>query len=330
MQHAFSGDVRAVVCETNPALRAGIQTALFAKGIREPTLCRDVDCLTDAMQREIVDLLVCDADLPGTDFCRMVQEIRHSAIGRNPFALIVATSSDTSAPNVRRLVGAGVDRVMRKPMPMNVLVGHIAALVQTRRPFIATEDYIGPSRRAPPRPNDGDINALDVPNTMRSRILHGASESHLQRIVDEGVERIEELKVKNGPLVIAAAIRRALLACREGNRQGVANALARVTVLTGQQMHRHRNRGATHLVDLLSSLSALVERMADCQTMPSKVSFELLANLGEVIRRTNTAGNGTIGVVQEIAATVDRFTRGDADAADKQRPSGLSGPKPLN
>ena len=142
------GKVRTVLCETNPALRSGLQAALYGRGLRDVIICKDGPGLVKTLEDEVIDLIVCDVDLPGFDFCQMAQSVRQRDCGRNPFAMIISTLSDASVGEVRKVINAGVDRVVRKPMSMTVLTGHVDALTQSRRPFVATERYVGPSRRA--------------------------------------------------------------------------------------------------------------------------------------------------------------------------------------
>src|SRR5271156_2165999 len=118
MEHPVRSDVRIALCETHPALRSGFQTALYRRGLRNIEVCKDSGALIGLLQAEIVDLVICATDLPGLDFYDLIQQIRHGAIGRNPFALGLAPMGEATLDGIRHIMNAGVDRVAFNPMSM--------------------------------------------------------------------------------------------------------------------------------------------------------------------------------------------------------------------
>ncbi len=286
MAYQLQADVRTVLTETNPVVRSGIQAALFSKGIREVVSCKDAQTLLDALKSEIVDLLLVDVDLPGVDICQLVQQVRQNNLGRNPFVLIIATVSDTSLGHIRKVINSGVDRVLRKPMPMSMVLEQVAQLSDARRPFVATDAYVGPSRRSNPRVDDSDDNLMQAPNTMRSKLADKVSEMQVERMIRNGVVRVGEMKVRSTPLAISRAIRRVLAFYEgQGTVERVRTDLDRMVALSQDLVSRYRGTSFDHLAELAASLVSLVMRISADPVAPNKVHLNLLAKLGEVLRQ---------------------------------------------
>lgn len=306
-QHAYK-DVRVVLCETNPALRSGLQGVLHGKGFRDLTICRDGNSLVAALDEEVIDLVVCDADLPGLDFCVMAQQLRQKTFGRNPFTLIISVVSDASVGEVRRMVNAGVDRILRKPTPMFALGEHVDALMVSRKPFVATEHYIGPTRRNNRRSSEDAEDLILVPNTLRSKVIDRTGPARLQALINEGWARLVDLKARTSSAGINQVIHRILAYYRgEGSYDSLLADLDRLAIL-GEDM-RVRNRGsADHIADLASSVISVSMRIAEQPNEPQNIHLQLLAKLGEVMRRSLKVKTQSADVVQQIAETVGRFS----------------------
>jgi len=306
-RNAF-GDVRAVLCETNPALRSGLQAALYGKGLRDLIICKDGGSLVSTIEAEMVDLVVCDIELPGVDFCRMTQQIRQRDCGRNPFALIISTLSDASVAEVRRVINAGVDRVVRKPMSMTVLTSHIDDLTHGRRPFVATERYVGPSRRAHVRADDGKGDLVRVPNTLRSKLVDKADDQRVQTMIDHGWSNLQRQKVHSSSAGIVRTIKRVLSYSQGGSSpEGLRTDLDRLVAMSDDLLRSNRGT-ADHLADLAASLKSLALRMAASSSPEQRVHLELLANMGEVVRLSADGNDRSAEIIQQIAETVSRFS----------------------
>lgn len=302
------GDVRAVLCETNPALRSGLQAALFGKGLRELVICKDANVLATTLHEDLIDLVVCDVNLPGLDFCDMAQRLRQNAFGRNPFTMLIATLSDASVNEVRRMINAGVDRVLRKPVPMNVIMDHLDALVESRKPFVATEGYVGPTRRAAPRSDESWDELVPVPNTLRSKIVEKANDDRLQILVEEGWAKLEERKAFSSTASINRLINRILAHYdTNGSMSTLRTDLNRLVAVSRNLMRRSRG-SADHIAGLASSLISVTVQIAQSPQAPQRVHLQLLAKLGEVMKRMFSAKQDSIEVIQQIAETIERFS----------------------
>ena len=183
--------LRLVVGEGDSASSSSIKDTLGTRGIRRVVTCNGTDNLYDALDTEIVDLLLYDYDMLGPDFVEVMQRIRRKARGKNPFVIIVATvqdfgGRDRAAADQRRRgrsdPQAGLGRSpLRQP-------GNFSA---KRKPFVVSYDYVGPTRRLGRRAEEAPDQLIRVPNTLRSRAIEGVSDIDLQRMVDSAVASLD-------------------------------------------------------------------------------------------------------------------------------------------
>jgi DNA-binding response OmpR family regulator len=93
------------------------------------------------------DLLICDAVLPDMHAADLIRWIRRQPSLNVKYMPIVVLTGYTQYSNVLVLRDAGANIVVRKPVSPNVLFDHIGWSARTERPFIETDNYIGPDRR---------------------------------------------------------------------------------------------------------------------------------------------------------------------------------------
>lgn len=93
------------------------------------------------------DLLICDALLPDMHASDLIKWIRRQPGLNIKYMPIVVLTGYTQYTNVVVLRDAGANIVVRKPVSANVLFDHIGWSARTDRPFIETDNYIGPDRR---------------------------------------------------------------------------------------------------------------------------------------------------------------------------------------
>lgn len=94
-----------------------------------------------------IDLLICDAVLPDMKASDLIKWIRRQPSLTLKYIPIVVLTGYTQYSNVVNMRDAGANIVVRKPVSPNVLFDHIAWSARTDRPYIETDNYIGPDRR---------------------------------------------------------------------------------------------------------------------------------------------------------------------------------------
>jgi len=308
MEQAVTGDIWVALCETHPALRGGLQTALYRLGLRNIEICKDSTSLIWLLQTKIVDLVICGTDLPGLDFCNLVQQIRNGTIGRNPFTLVVATMSEATLDDVRQVMNAGVDRVALKPMSMADIAGCVHALAQGRKPFVATNSYVGPTRRGPSRAGQSD-DAMPAPNTLQAR-LAGTSEFRLETLISKGKAAVDTLRMQTSCLAVARSAHRVAVHFQQRLDGPIGKELSRLRSMSVMLGECHRDSAQFHLSEIASSMVLLTDLLGDfppAHLRQLPVAVELLKKLSEAVRLAGLGDPNVTETVHAIAATIKAF-----------------------
>jgi len=299
--------VKAALVEGNSQLRSDMRLALLEKGIREPTTCRTADSFFDVAGRELLDVVVCDSSSFDGQFAPALQSIRRNAVGGNPFVVVIATLSDASHDQVQSALDGGVDDLLRKPAPAKRIVDRIDSLVKARKPFIATRNYVGPTRAnlAPAGDDVGEV--FEVPNTLRSKVVDKIDEAKLRRQVTKAAAALKE-RVAEHPLAGIDRLIRRTLARHGGNDPDVPGHFANLHALSLEMSGHYRDETHRHIANLALALSKLADRIAQhSPTGPRPVELDLLRHLGAVVRQTMVSESGAEAIVEQIAAIVDRY-----------------------
>ena len=158
--------VTTVIYDPVPANVAAMRGALYDIGIRNIEIFDNLRMLQIKLVNRLYDLVIGEISSAEDPFISFVRDIRTGLSSRNPFAPIVATTSLLSAPLVRAAINAGVDDIMGRPFSYKQVSQRIFALIEARKPFVVTSDYVGPDRRSVPRPGSAPAKFIDAPNTL--------------------------------------------------------------------------------------------------------------------------------------------------------------------
>lgn len=254
--------VKAVVCEADDLLRRRIQLLLQQLGFAN-LVVRDTpaDCLP-LIERGPVDLLICD-DMDGG--LGMVHGLRHHAIDNNPFVVSIATLDQRAAQPgaVARAVNSGPDALVLKPFAPAVFTNHILAIARQRKPFVATADYIGPTRRQEPRNQREAEMEFAVPNPVQE-IASGISRAAVAARIQQGTLRLDRRKIGVDLAEIelrAGDVRGAVLNDVDGD--AIRQALAKLRAATADIQRRAAKTRAAAVLELCRWMLAVAERIAD-------------------------------------------------------------------
>ena len=313
MEHPVRSDVRVALCETHPALRSGFQTALYRRGLRNIEVCKDSGSLITLLQNEIIDLVICATDLPGLDFYDLIQQIRHGNVGRNPFTLVLATVADATLDDIRRIMNAGVDRVAVKPMSMGDMTACVNALATSRKPFVATDSYVGPSRRGAMRADQRSDEAMDAPNTLQFKLTGLVPDNRLDNVIGLGRTTLISLRDRTACLAVARSTQRVTGQFRRHGPGTIARELARLRTLSEGLENRYRANADYHLSEVAASISQLADlllRFPSGQERQLPVAVALLDKLGEVVRLAALGERQAAATVRSIVKSVQGFVEG--------------------
>ncbi len=125
----------------------------------------------DLAQLANFDLIIANVDDADESAASLLRSIRNGTVTGNPFVPMIVTCNNSTAATVRAAVDCGADAVVLKPYSLQQIMDPVMALVDRRRPFVVTADYVGPERRNAQR--EGQIiEQVVVPNPLAAKVLN--------------------------------------------------------------------------------------------------------------------------------------------------------------
>jgi len=92
------------------------------------------------------DLCICEAKLPDMNGAELVKWIR-ALPGKNRYIPILVLTGYSNMSNLVAVRDSGANLMIRKPASPKVLYDHIEWSAKTSRPFVESDNYVGPDRR---------------------------------------------------------------------------------------------------------------------------------------------------------------------------------------
>ncbi len=140
-------------------------------GFREIEVRNGAGHLREHLDAKETDLVVSAVDPRDDDTCEMVNSLRHGEVGLDPFVPVLGLTWNATMETVQRVARSGADGLVAMPTHGSRFGSAVAALVEKRKPFVVTTDYVGPNRRdeKEPRPQGQQVPLIPVPNALRRK-----------------------------------------------------------------------------------------------------------------------------------------------------------------
>lgn len=191
----FYHHVRVRIGVGDPLALQAVRSTLYHLGCRAMAFTSSLADLRSAVATDPIDLLIVAIDLaPGVT--SMVNQIRHGDLGDNPFVPVVAITAHPSREVVQAAIDCGVDDLIPFPWTTGYLDTRLEKLIQGRRPFVVTSDYIGPDRRAAQRPGHQPVQPITVPNPLRAKALERMPDEDLVKAIKATAEVLNTDKIR--------------------------------------------------------------------------------------------------------------------------------------
>ncbi|KAF0101611.1 MAG: response regulator receiver [Hyphomonadaceae bacterium] len=167
---------------------------LTTRGVLHGMGFRRIDGITSITQLERrikendIAVLFLEASEDTKKVSDLLQTIRMGEIKANPFLPIIATLWAGNGESVAGLMNAGADDVLLRPFSVVRAQERIGALIDNRRGFVVTSDYVGPDRgkRSDDRLN---VEAFTVPNALRAVVTGEISDPVMQSEILENAKK---------------------------------------------------------------------------------------------------------------------------------------------
>ncbi len=286
-----------ILLEENGEIRRLVKSTLQGIGFGMVHECANASKVRSIATTIDPDLLVLDLDDDDEAVCALITDIRHANLGNNPFVIIIGLTHSPDEPIIQRVLDAGTDDLVRKPISIKLLTERITYLIENRKDFVATSDYVGPQRRKGVRPENEEAAQVPVPNSLREK----AAGEKKSAIVDEAetkraAEAVAIQKLSGLTLLIishSSRIEQAIMAGAQGDA-------------------------------LIGDIAQISGRVADTRSLAIPEAQhnlrQLIASMNRIMVGITETASPTCRQVevlrlhaQAVAATI----RGDDDATDK-------------
>jgi CheY-like chemotaxis protein len=187
MEDPFYDLADVVVCDPVTSNRAATRSALHTLGCRRIEIVADLNNLRDALEEQHPDLALCEISAGAQELCKLIQEVRQDGNGYNPFVAFIITAWTVNADLLAQISNSGADDLLLRPFSTALLGQRIESLVDRRKRFVVSLDYVGPERREVPR-SVSNVVLMNPPNSIKikalarakSRDIAGSWEAELQ------------------------------------------------------------------------------------------------------------------------------------------------------
>jgi DNA-binding response OmpR family regulator len=176
--------------DKNFAARQQLRELFMAQGLKQVVLHSTIGALRDMVGQIPPDLLVLSDDFD-PEVYNLVRGIRFQQVGENPFMLISMLVHPTRRDSLERAIEAGVDDIIIKPVTAERVQERLKLVTFHRRPFIATDGYMGPERKNE-ETSSRTVRRIPVINTLLEKVhgremdkyaLKAAVEGSLQKVL---------------------------------------------------------------------------------------------------------------------------------------------------
>ena len=310
-KHSFE-NIRVLVGDPNGDVRDGIRGGLYGQGFRYIMVTDKMSVVETAVATNSVDLMICETELPDGDLYDLVHKIRHHELGDNPFIVVTALITEPTPKMVKKIFDAGCDDLIPKPISTGLLFERVLNLARNRKPFVVTSDYIGPNRRAKPRPGTQQNPEIDVPNPLTAKAADDTSAEDLQAEIDKVANVLNEQKMERHAYQINYLVERIVPLYEDGTAdESVISHLDRLLYVSEDINRRLEGTRYHHVGELCLSMVNVVRAVRQAPLSPDRKDISLLPALAQAIKCAFQPKENVAELAHDISESVKRRTGRD-------------------
>jgi DNA-binding response OmpR family regulator len=301
--------IRIMLVEPDTQLRNSLRQALMGANFRNIQDYGTIEKMKEDFDREAPDLLFIDVHTPGGDACNLVRDVRFNRGGNNPFMSIVLTVWQTKIEDIEKLVNTGADHIILKPLAPQMMFKRIEALIERRKPFVATSGYIGPDRRRGPR--DGtEVPHFHVPNTLKLKAAsRKVDTSQLQKAIDLTLGRMNDEMVVRLAFQLAFQAERLAPMAEKASREAPF-ALKDLKWALMEFLRRIDEKENAQIVKLSKTLYEVSDRIGASLPNPAEAKdIALLRKLAQAINIGLKSAQTPEDLAHQVNAAIEKSER---------------------
>ncbi len=264
--------------EKNYYERQELRELFMAQGLKQVVCHSNLEALRDLIVEIPPDLLVISDDFD-SDIYELVKDIRHQKIGDNPFMLISMLVDPKRAEALNRSIEAGVDDIIIKPVSAERIQDRLRLVTFHRRPFVATEDYVGPERKKEgERPRGRPI---PVVNTLLEKVNGREMDKYaLKAAVDGALEKVFQAQLHSQTFRLGEVCERV------------------VEAYESRDINPDVQDDLFSLADVLRDASGVAEKLNDSDL--TQLCHSLASNVEEIADRYRNTTESDVDLIRKI------------------------------
>ncbi len=196
MQPSNFVEATVLLFDRQRAVRKQTRSVLNVLGFKKFQEFQDLEGVRYTLCNQRVDVLVLTLESADCGVLRLVDDIRRQRCGVDPFVPILLTTWDAKLKAVRSVIESGADDILLYPFSTAKMGQRIENLVQDRKPFVVTDEYFGPDRRAASL-LQADPTSVTVPNALAAQVLGQHDVAPNAARIDATLSELRRLKLRN-------------------------------------------------------------------------------------------------------------------------------------
>lgn len=306
-------EVDLLIADEGTGIRAEIKRVFRHEGFREINEVGKFSEVKEAVDENKTDVMIIDHALPGGDICDLTHQIRHHEVGDNPFVIIIIMAQDPTRDEALRIIDCGSDYLLLKPVSAGVLAKCVTTLVNDRKNFVVTSEYIGPTRRHTNRPGTEQIPELEVPNPLQAKSAGEIDLEALQAQIDSFSSIINEQKMGREAIQIAYLVDRIVPIYASGEvDDSISTPLDRLQYVSEDISRRLTGTAYDHVGELCSSMVSVVQNIRKSPLKPPGRDLQLLPELAQAINAAFSAEGAASDLARDISSSVQGRSQNEA------------------
>lgn len=273
-----------------PGIRRTVRDVLRSIGFEDVILGSEFGAILIAITENRPDLIILGSNFPDGNVPALIKKLRHNLLGKDPFLPIITLTSEATEELVSSVANSGSDDLLVYPLSPAHLRTRIEALIEKRKPFVVTRDYIGPDRRGVGSFEQGpmEVPLIEVPNTLRAIVKGDMSKMELDAAIASSLRIVNHQKLDRSGYQISWLIERIVTGYKTetgGILEPKVTEFIKQLIRTGEETaKRIAGTEFEHVSYLCETLISVSERMLAAGTDADETDKALLPELGNAFK----------------------------------------------
>lgn len=299
-------DITVVIADPNRQLRTSLKGVLGQHGFRGIQDAATAPVLEDILRNKTPDLILSDINMPDGNVCEIINKLRHNTIGNNPYAAVILFTDQGLEDVIGMASQAGVDDIQVKPVVAAKIIKRMEYLVEKRKPFVVTTDYVGPDRRSKPRPGTQQIEQIIAPNSIALKANGQFKPDQFRLQIEQTTWDINAQKIERHVFQVSYLVDHILPAFTSGQitRESL-QMVARLRQVSRDIVNRLEDSDFGHIANLASTLETVANSLWRSGTDPKKKDLNLLPELAAALNATMKTKGAAASVAKKIQSSIE-------------------------